>query len=39
MFCIDPAHSAKINPRQSPKYRHSSESGPSGVGGAVFSSS
>ncbi len=34
MFCIDPAHGPWSMPRQSPKYFHVSESGPSGIGGA-----
>jgi hypothetical protein len=36
MFCIEPAHGPCSIPRQSPKYFHVSESGPSGAGGAWY---
>ncbi|GAA0517647.1 hypothetical protein GCM10009533_15960 [Saccharopolyspora spinosporotrichia] len=36
MFCIEPAHSDSNSPRQSPKYFHVSESGPSGRGSSTL---
>jgi hypothetical protein len=36
MFCIEPAHGPCSRPRQSPKYFHMSESGPSTSGGTSY---
>ncbi len=36
MFCMDPAHGPCSMPRQSPKYRQVSDSGPNGRGGASY---
>ena len=36
MFCIEPAHGPCSMPRQSPKYFHVNEPGPSGCGGASY---
>ncbi|EUA23809.1 hypothetical protein I553_5211 [Mycobacterium xenopi 4042] len=33
---MDPAHGPCSRPRQSPKYRQVSDSGPSGLGGASY---